>query len=73
MSHKDGGGGFQLIKKSSSLKLNEPTFSATDGSFIYSQQGQRQLPQYQIGVYDHEHGQNTTITSCYASAFTPTL
>ena len=32
-----------------------------------------QLPQYQIGVYDHEHGQNTTITSCYASAFTPTL
>ncbi len=76
--HKDGGGGFQLIKNPSSLKVSEPAFSP-DGRFIYYSQRNgawnynAQLPQYQLGVYDRENGQNATITSRYGSAFTPTL
>ena len=57
MYHKDGGGGFQLIKNPSALKAVEPAFSA-DGRYIYYAQRRgawnynAQLPQYQIGVYD---------------------
>ena len=78
MYHKDGGGGFQLIKEPAALKVIEPTFSS-DGRFIYYAQRRgawnynAQLPQYQIGVYDRENGQNATITSRYGSAFSPTL
>lgn len=76
--HKDGGGGFQLIKQPSGLKTVEPAFSS-DGRYIYYSQRfgawnyNAQLPQYQLAVYDRENGQNATITSRYGSAFTPTL
>ena len=78
MYHKDGGGGFQLIKNPAALKAVEPAFSP-DGRYIYYAQRRgawnynAQLPQYQIGVYDRENGQNATITSRYGSAFSPTL
>ncbi len=78
MYHKTGGGGFQLIKQPSNLKTIEPTFSP-DGRFIYYSRRNgawnynAQLPQYQIGTYDRENGQNSVITSRYGSAFTPTL
>lgn len=78
MYHKDGGGGFQLISSPGNLKVIEPAFSP-DGRYIYYSQRfgawnyNAQLPQYQIGVYDRENGQNATITSRYGSAFTPTL
>lgn len=78
MYHKDGGGGFQLIKAPNNLKVIEPAFSS-DGRYIYYSQRfgawnyNAQLPQYQIGIYDRENGQNATITSRYGSAFSPTL
>ncbi len=78
MYHKDGGGGFQLIKSPAGLKTVEPAFSA-DGRYIYYAQRNgawnynAQLPQYQIAMYDRENGQNATITSRYGSAFSPTL
>ncbi len=78
MYHKDGGGGFQLIKNPSAVKVIEPTFSP-DGRYIYFSQRRgawnynAQLPQYQIAMYDRENGQNATITSRYGSAFSPTL
>ncbi|MFT6214779.1 MAG: Tol biopolymer transport system component [Roseivirga sp.] len=78
MYHKDGGGGFQLIKEPSGLKTIEPAFSP-DGRYIYYARRNgawnynAQLPQYQVSVYDREDGSNSTITSRYGSAFTPTL
>ncbi|MFT6828099.1 MAG: Tol biopolymer transport system component, partial [Roseivirga sp.] len=78
MYHKDGGGGFQLIKEPASLKTVEPAFSP-DGRYIYYSRRNgawnynAQLPQYQVSVYDREDGSNNTITSRYGSAFTPTL
>jgi len=78
MYHKDGGGGFQLIKEPAGLKTVEPTFSP-DGRYIYYSRRNgawnynAQLPQYQVAVYDREDGSNNTITSRYGSAFTPTL
>ena len=78
MYHKDGGGGFQLIKEPARLKTIEPTFSP-DGRYIYYSRRNgawnynAQLPQYQIGTYDRENGTNAGITSRYGSAFSPTL
>lgn len=78
MYHKDGGGGFQLIKEPAGLKTIEPTFSH-DGRYIYYSRRNgawnynAQLPQYQIGTYDRENGTNAVITSRYGSAFSPTL
>ena len=78
MYHKDGGGGFQLIKQPNGLKTIEPTFSP-DGRYIYYSRRNgawnynAQLPQYQIGTYDRENGQNAVVTSRYGSAFSPTL
>lgn len=78
MYHKDGGGGFQLIKNPTGLKTVEPTFSP-DGRYIYYSQRfgawnyNAQLPQYQLAMYDRENGRNATITSRYGSAFSPTL
>lgn len=76
--HKDGGKGAQLIDEPNSLKTIDPAFGH-QGRFIYYSQRtgpwnyNAQLPQYQIGVYDRENGQRSTITSRYGSAFTPTL
>lgn len=78
MYHKDGGGGFQLIKAPAGLKTIEPTFSP-DGRYIYYSRRNgawnynAQLPQYQIATYDRENGTNANITSRYGSAFSPTL
>jgi Tol biopolymer transport system component/predicted nucleic acid-binding Zn-ribbon protein len=78
MYHKDGGGGFQLIKEPTGLKTIEPAFSP-DGRYIYYSRRNgawnynAQLPQYQIGTYDRENGTNAVITSRYGSAFSPTL
>ncbi|WP_431111587.1 TolB family protein, partial [Winogradskyella poriferorum] len=50
-----------------------------DGKLIYFSQRSRawnynaQLPQYQLGTYDMEDGELSTITSRYGSASTPTL
>lgn len=78
MYHKDGGGGFQLIKEPAGLKTIEPAFSP-DGRYIYYSRRNgawnynAQLPQYQIATYDRENGTNAVITSRYGSAFSPTL
>lgn len=78
MYHKDGGGGFELIKEPAGLKTVEPAFSP-DGRYIYYSRRNgawnynAQLPQYQIAIYDRENGESSTITSRYGSAFTPTL
>ena len=56
----------------------EPAFSP-DGRYIYYSQRtgawnyNAQLPQYQVGMYDRDNGERSTITSRYGSAFTPTL
>ena len=76
--HKDGGGGSQLVSQPANLKLTDPAVSP-DGKLVYFSQRRSawnynaQLPQYQIGTYDMEDGDQATITSKYGSAFTPTL
>lgn len=78
MYHKDGGGGIQLNENPSSMKTIDP-FVSPDGKKIYFSQRNGSwnynalLPQYQIGTYDFEKGELSTITSRYGSAFTPTL
>ncbi len=78
MYHKDGGKGEKLVEEPGSLKMIDPAFSH-DGRYIYYSQRRgawnynAQLPQYQVGIYDRENGDRSTITSRYGSAFTPTL
>lgn len=78
MYHKDGGSGTELISSPSGLKTTDPAvgpegryiyFSQRNGSWNYN----AQFPQYQIGRYDRETGDRTTITSRYGSAFTPVV
>jgi len=76
--HKDGGSGQELIDGPGQLKTIDPAFGH-DGRFIYYSRRMgawdynAQFPQYQIAVYDRENGEQSTITSRYGSAFTPTL
>lgn len=78
MYHKDGGGGIQLNEDPSSMKTIDPVVSP-DGKKIYfsyrtgAWNYNALLPQYQVGTYDFEEGNITSITSRYGSAFTPTL
>ncbi|SHO61672.1 amidohydrolase family protein [Algoriphagus zhangzhouensis] len=78
MYHKDGGGGIQLNESPSSMKTIDPVISP-DGKKIYfsyrtgAWNYNALLPQYQVGTYDIEEGNITSITSRYGSAFTPTL
>jgi Tol biopolymer transport system component len=78
MYHKDGGGGIQLNEDPSSMKTIDPVVSP-DGKKIYfsyrtgAWNYNALLPQYQVGTYDIEEGNITSITSRYGSAFTPTL
>jgi len=78
MYHKDGGKGVQLIEEPENLKTIDPAVSP-DGRFIYYSQRtgawnyNAQLPQYQLGVYDRENAETSTITSRYGSAFTPVV
>ncbi|MEO9885710.1 MAG: amidohydrolase family protein [Balneola sp.] len=76
--HKDGGGGTALISSPNGLKTTDPAvghegryiyFSQRNGSWNYN----AQFPQYQLGRYDRETGERTSITSRYGSAFTPVL
>tara|TARA_R100000781_G_scaffold31363_1_gene22836 strand:+ start:9175 stop:12714 length:3540 start_codon:yes stop_codon:yes gene_type:complete len=78
MYHKDGGRGTALISSPSGLKTTDPAighegryiyFSQRNGSWNYN----AQFPQYQIGRYDRETGERTSVTSRYGSAFTPVL
>lgn len=78
MYHKDGGGGIQLNENPSSMKTIDP-YVSPDGKKVYFSHRSGAwnynalLPQYQIGTYDFDKGQITSITSRYGSAFTPTL
>lgn len=78
MYHKDGGGGIQLNENPSTMKTIDP-FVSPDGKQVYfswrsgSWNYNAMLPQYQIGTYDFDKGEITSITSRYGSAFTPTL
>lgn len=78
MYHKDGGKGVQLIDGPENLRTIDPAVSP-DGRFIYFSRRtgawnyNAQLPQYQIGVYDRDNGETSTITSRYGSAFTPVV
>lgn len=76
--HKDGGGGTALISSPDNLKTTDPAvghegryiyFSQRNGSWNYN----AQFPQYQLGRYDRETGERTSVTSRYGSAFTPVL
>jgi Tol biopolymer transport system component len=78
MYHVDGGGGIQLTDAPASLKTIDPVvspdgkkvyFSHRNGSWNYN----ALLPQYQLGTYDFEKGEITSISTRYGSAFTPTL
>jgi len=76
--HKDGGSGTSIISSPGNLKTTDPAVSH-DGRYIYFSQRSgswdynAQFPQYQIGRYDRETGQRTSVTSRYGSAFTPVL
>lgn len=76
--HVDGGSGVELIKEPDVLKTIDPAVSP-DGKLIYFSQRRgawnynAQLPQYQLGIYNLENGETSTITSRYGSAFTPVL
>ena len=78
MYHKDGGSGTALISSPTGLKTIDPAvghegryiyFSQRNGSWDYN----AQFPQYQLGRYDLETGERTSVTSRYGSAFTPVL
>lgn len=76
--HKDGGIGTALITTPEGLKTTDPAIGS-EGRYIYFSQRNgswnynAQFPQYQIGRYDRETGERTTITSRYGSAFTPVI
>lgn len=78
MYHKDGGGGIQLNETPTAMKTIDP-FVSPDGKKVYFSHRtgawnyNALLPQYQIGTYDFDKGEITSITSRYGSAFTPTL
>lgn len=76
--HKDGGSGAKLIDSPQGLKAIDPVFSK-DGRYIYYSRRNgawnynAQLPQYFIGEYDRQTGNNGVLVNRYGSAFTPTL
>lgn len=76
--HIDGGRGVKLVDPSSRIKAIDPAFSA-DGRYIYYSRRvsawnyNAQFPQYSLGAYDRETGEDLTIVSKYGSAFTPTV
>src|SRR5579872_3291129 len=76
--HKNGGGGTQLISTPATLKTIDPAVSP-DGRYVYFSRRfgpwsyNAGLPQYQIGVYDRQTSQISTLTSRYGSSFTPVL
>ena len=78
MGHISGGGGTQIHKTPANLKTNGAAVSP-DGRYIWyarrtnSWDYNAALPQYELGMYDRETGQDYIRTSRYGSAFRPTL
>ena len=78
MWHVDGGTGVQLIDEPESRRITGPA-PAPDGRHVWFAQRERLwqynaiLPQYQLGVYDRETGEQYVRTSRYGSAFRPTV
>ena len=78
MWHVDGGTGVQLIDEPESRRITGPA-PAPDGRHIWFAQRERLwqynaiLPQYQLGVYDRDTGEQYVRTSRYGSAFRPTI
>ena len=78
MWHVGGGTGVQLIDEPESRRITGPA-PAPDGRRIWFAQRERLwqynaiLPQYQLGVYDRETGEQYVRTSRYGSAFRPTI
>ncbi|MCY4660220.1 MAG: amidohydrolase family protein [Acidobacteria bacterium] len=78
MWHVDGGTGGQLIDEPESRRITGPA-PAPDGRHVWFAQRERLwqynaiLPQYQLGVYDRETGEQYARTSRYGSAFRPTI
>ena len=76
--HEDGGQGTTVVDEPSNLKAIDPEFSADGNKIYYSRRTSgwnynAQFPQYSIGMYNMETGENTSLLSRYGSAFTPTL
>ena len=76
--HEDGGQGTTVVDEPSNLKAIDPEFSADGTKIYYSRRTSgwnynAQFPQYSIGMYNMETGENSTLLSRYGSAFTPTL
>tara|TARA_B100000575_G_C23142998_1_gene665800 strand:+ start:2533 stop:5739 length:3207 start_codon:yes stop_codon:yes gene_type:complete len=76
--HEDGGQGSAVVDEPSNLKAIDPEFSADGTKIYYSRRTSgwnynAQFPQYSIGMYNMETGENSTFLSRYGSAFTPTL
>ena len=76
--HEDGGQGATVVDEPSNLKAIDPEFSADGTKIYYSRRTSgwnynAQFPQYSIGMYNMETGENSTLLSRYGSAFTPTL
>lgn len=77
MIHKESGSGTKIVDEPTTLKAIDPAFSA-DGRYVYYSRRfgawnyNAQMPQYSIGVYDRETGDNSVLVSKYGSAFTPT-
>ena len=78
MWHVDGGTGIQLIDEPGSRRITGPA-PTPDGRHIWYAQRERLwqynaiFPQYQLGVYDRETGEQYVRTSRYGSALRPTL
>lgn len=76
--HQDGGQGTAIVDEPRNLKAIDPEFSAEGDKIYYSRRSggwnyNAQFPQYSIGMYNLETGENSTMLSRYGSAFTPTM
>ncbi len=70
--------GAAVVDEPSNLKAIDPEFSAEGDKIYYSRRSggwnyNAQFPQYTIGMYNLETGENSTMLSRYGSAFTPTM
>ncbi len=78
MGHVKGGAGRTLLEKPEQLKTVGAAVSP-DGRYVWFARRMRswnynaQFPQYQLGVYDRETGEQYARTTRYGSAFRPTL
>ena len=78
MWHVDGGTGIQLIDEPRLRRITGPA-PTPDGQHVWFAQRERLwrynaiFPQYQLGVYDRETGEQYVRTSRYGSALRPTI